>query len=122
MFKNKSYMVAMVLALTGCEDLVDEIVTTQSAADALDMCHYAALEVIDGTGSVVFPSSFHNPFRDPTVVRLRCFVVNTEVSGTVRCYFDEDTDNRTFTRITVDDLEVPTEYNACINRFSELRN
>jgi len=98
MLKNKSYTIALVLVLAGC----DEIVTTQSAKDALDMCHYAALKVIKGSGAVEFPSSFHNPFRDPTVVRLRYTVINSEVSGTVRCYFDEDTDNRTFTRITVD--------------------
>ncbi len=109
MLKKKYYTVALVLALTGCEDLVDEIVTTQAAKDGLDMCHYAALEIIEGTGSVEFPSSFHNPFRDPTVVRLRYFVINTEVSGTVRCYYDEDTSNRRFTRITLDATDVPLE-------------
>jgi hypothetical protein len=103
--KNKSLTLAMVLALAGC----DEMVTTQSAEDALDMCHYAALEVIKGTGNISFPSSFHNPFRDPTVVRLRYFIENTEVSGTIRCYYEDDTDDRFFKRITVDDTDVADE-------------
>lgn len=103
MMNYKPYTIAMVLALAGC----DEMVTTQSAADALDMCHYAALQVIKGSGNVEFPSSFQAPFRDPTVVRLRYTVINSEVSGTIRCYYDDDTDNRTFTRITLDADDVP---------------
>ena len=105
MLNLKPYVLVLSLSLVGCEDMA----TTQSAEDALMMCKTAALKLIDGTGTVDFPSSFRNPFRDPTVVRLRYKVNNTEATGTIRCYFDENTDDRVFTRITLDNGDIDVE-------------
>lgn len=104
MRKHNFLIALMPLALISCDD----ITISKSAEEALSMCQTAALKVIDGSGVVDFPSSFQEPFRDPTVVRLRYMVRNSEVSGTIRCYYGEDTDNRIFTRITLDGEDIDT--------------
>ena len=108
MFKfNKAIAV---LALSSSLVACDDAAISASAMEGLEMCRVAALRLIEGSGSVSFPSSFHDPFRDPIVVRLRYEIENSGDRGTVRCYFDEeDLDNRAFTRITLNDDEVPFE-------------
>jgi len=90
------------LFLLACDDMV----ISDAAEDGLFMCRAAALRVIEGSGAIEFPSSFHDPFRDPTVVRLRYHVVNSGTTGTIRCWYDEDTDDRRFVRIEVDGVDV----------------
>ena len=89
-------------ALTACED----ITITESAEEGLAMCRAAALRLVEGSGAISFPSSFHDPFRDPTVVRLRYLIENSGVTGTIRCYYEDDTDDRRFNRITLDGTDI----------------
>jgi|GEM_PF-2758529 len=102
LFTTTGMIVGAGLSLSACDDMV----ITDAAEEGLFMCRAAALRVIDGSGAVEFPSSFHDPFRDPTVVRLRYHVVNSNTTGTVRCWYDEDTDDRRFVRIEVDGVDV----------------
>lgn len=115
MFNFKPYVFLLSFALVGC----DEITTSQSAEEALSMCKTAAMRLIEGSGSVDFPSSFMNPFRDPVVVRLRYVVNNSDTTGTIRCYFDEDTDNRVFTRITLNNADIDTERLVSLTRSAK---
>ena len=90
-------------SLTACEELT----ISAAAEEALEMCRTVALRVIEGSGEVTFPSSFHDPFRDPTVVRLRYTIENSGIRGTVRCYYKEDVEPKEFDRIELDGEDIP---------------
>lgn len=99
--------IALIALITSGLTACDELTISSAAEEALEICRTVALRVIEGSGEVSFPSSFHDPFRDPIVVRLRYTIENSGIRGTIRCYYKEDVEPKEFDRIELDGEDIP---------------